>query len=338
MSSTPSEPPATTPRKKPWLVALKVIVSIALLAWVVRSAVGREGIDALVARIAAVDVRFFALAVLLQLTAVIAGTLRWQVLIAARGHTLPLPWLFRRYLVGRFFGAFMPSTTGLDLYRAYAVARATRAPVKGASTILAEKLAGLISMSIVCASLAPLGASRFFGIAAYVVLALVFVLAAAGLYAFERPARARGLLAPLPAKLRTKLEGILEAAGSERLRGARLAKCIGFGVVAHLAQSSVFVATGLALGVAASPLDLLVVGNAIVVGILVPISIGGLGVREGIAVVLLGTIGVGAADATLVALLGWLSGQLVAAIGGIVNLADRHAFADQQGSAEASAH
>ena len=61
---------------------------------------------------------------------------------------------------------------------------------------------------------------------------------------------------------------------------------------------------------------MLVVGNAIVIAVLLPLSIGGVGVREGVAVVLLATAGVSSTDAVLVALLGYLTGQVPALLGG----------------------
>jgi hypothetical protein len=77
-------------------------------------------------------------------------------------------------------------------------------------------------------------------------------------------------------------------------------------------------ATAMALGVDVSAATLLVVGNAIVLAVLLPVSVGGVGVREGVAVMLLATAGVTSTEAVLVALLGYLTGQVPALFGGVL--------------------
>jgi hypothetical protein len=83
----------------------------------------------------------------------------------------------------------------------------------------------------------------------------------------------------------------------------------------------VFFATARAIGLDASPVTLLIVGNAITLAVLLPVSVGGVGVREGVAVVLLSGVGVTSTDALLVALLGYLTGQVPALLGGGLSLA-----------------
>ncbi len=84
----------------------------------------------------------------------------------------------------------------------------------------------------------------------------------------------------------------------------------------------VFAATGTALGVDASLAELAIVGNAIVLATLLPISVGGFGVREGTAVALLAVVGVPAGEAVFVALLGYLAAQPPALVGGVLQLTE----------------
>lgn len=99
-----------------------------------------------------------------------------------------------------------------------------------------------------------------------------------------------------------------------------LVRAIALSLASHLLTSAVFAAAAAALGLEVSLLAVLVVGNAIVVATLLPVSVGGVGVREGVAVALLGTIGVSALDATLVALLGYLVGQVPGIMGFVLTL------------------
>ena len=66
------------------LFALKAIVSVALLGWVVHTALSRDGIDVLAARLGALDPLWIVAAVALQLVSVGAGVVRWRALLRAQ--------------------------------------------------------------------------------------------------------------------------------------------------------------------------------------------------------------------------------------------------------------
>lgn len=307
--------------RKRVLGALKVAVSLGLLAWVLRSAVARDGIDALGARVASLDVGALAMAALLHFASVGLGVVRWDVLLRERGLVLPGAFLARSYLVGRFAAAFTPSTAGLDVVRAIDVGRATGRPALSASVVAIEKAVGVLGLACVCAALALGGGEVLPRVPALLVAALAAVAALAGLALLARPARLAPLLRVLPRGPRARATTIIDALPAGGLAPSTLARAVLLGLAGHLCVSAVFVATGRALGVPVSDATLLVVGNAIVVATLLPISISGVGVREGVAVVLLARVGVSAADATLIALLGYLSGQLPAVVGGLLTLA-----------------
>jgi uncharacterized membrane protein YbhN (UPF0104 family) len=302
------------------LGALKVLVSVVLLAWVLRAVFAREGVDALGARFVALDGAAVVAAVLLHVLSVLLGIVRWDALLRARGHALRFVFLARSYLVGRFAGAFTPSTAGLDVVRTLDVRRATGSVTVGAAVLAAEKAVGVLGLALVCAALAVSGGEILPRGPALACAALAAVAALALLAALARPARLAPLFSPLPARMRGRVLAWLEALPPAGLAPRTLAKAVALGLCAHLAVSAVYVATGRALGVTASPLALLIVGNAIVVATLLPISVGGIGVREGVAVALLARIGVDPADATLLALLGYLTGQVPAVVGGLLTL------------------
>src|SRR5690606_27559309 len=150
-------------RRSRVLWVLKAGVSLGLLAWVLHEMLAREGVSALGERLSSLSWPFLAVAVGVQLTAVFAGILRWRTLLSAQGPHLPATWLTRSYLVGRFVGTFTPSTAGLDAYRAWDVAQKTGRRALAASTIVLEKLVGLLGLSLATLTLLPLGGTRFFG-------------------------------------------------------------------------------------------------------------------------------------------------------------------------------
>lgn len=305
------------------LSTVKATVSVALLGWVVHAALSRDGVDALGARLAGLSAPWLLVAAAVQMAAIGAGIARWRELLGAHRVSLPLSFLVRSYLVGRFVGTFTPSTTGLDAYRAFEVARATGRRGAAAGVLVTEKLIGLLGLSLACLLLLPLGGERFFGDGAWIGAASIGFASVVGLVVVRRPALASRALAVLPTQLRERASRLLSSLGAHGLDAPVIARSVGLSLSSHLLTSTVFVTTALALGLRADPVAVLMVGNAIVVATLLPISVGGVGVREGVAVALLGTIGVSATDATLVALLGFLVGQVPGIVGGLMSLAGR---------------
>jgi len=305
------------------LLAVKAAISVGLLAYLLSQIAAREGMGALGERLGALDPVAIAAALGLHAVAVIAGVARWRMLLDARGLGQPLPWLLRSFLIGRFVGAFTPSTTGLDGWRGYEIARRTGDVAGSAGVILVEKLVGIVGMAIVCAALAPLGVLDQLGPTALPMALGLAAIAATGVWVLASPSRIGALARIAPGPIRGKATKVATALAAGKLSGGRLAGAIALGIVQHLALSAVFAATGAALHVGVPLGTLLAVGNAITISVLLPISIGGVGVREGVAVALLSTVAT--SDAALIALLGWLTGQVPALIGGILLAMDRSA-------------
>lgn len=306
------------------LLAVKAAITIGLLAYLVSQIVAREGMSALGERLGGLDPVAIGVALALHAVSVLAGVARWRTLLDARDLRQPYPWLLRSFLIGRFVGAFTPSTTGLDGWRGYEVARKTGDVAGSAGVILVEKLVGIVGMALVCAALAPIGVIDRLGPGALPMALALASVAVIGVWVLASPARARSLAAIAPRPIRAKVTKLVEALAAGQLSRGRLTKAIGLGIVQHLALSAVFAATGAALHVDVPLGTLLAVGNAIVISVLLPLSIGGVGVREGVAVALLSS-SMPISDAALIASLGWLTGQAPALIGGVLLALDRSA-------------
>lgn len=312
-----TRPPAP-PRRRWILLGIKVAVTLSLLGWLVRQMLLRDGVDALIESASGLDPAWVAAAIALHFGAVTAGVLRWRTLLLARGVEQPLGVLFRSFLIGRFVGAFTPSTTGLDGYRLWDIGRRTGDYATSGAVILVEKLVGLVGMATVCLCLLPFGLAERLGLGGVLVAVGMASVALVGLFVLSSPARAARLAKLAPGPLRGRATKLAEAlAGGLRLGSTVRALALGIG--SHAFLSATFAASGLALGVEVAPLTLLAVGNAIVIAVLLPISIGGVGVREGAAVALLVAAGSGAVsttEAVMLALVGYLTGQAPALLGG----------------------
>jgi len=297
---------------------LKRLVSIGLLAVIVIGVARREGMGGFSERLASLELPWLALAAALAWVAALASARRWQRLLTLEGVERSAPWSLGSFLRGRFVGAFTPSTVGLDLYRLVDVGKGDRGAAGRA--LLVEKLYGLVALAMVSAALLPFGLRAHFGAAGSLLVLGLGLGSVLGVAMLERPALLVWLGRRLPRRL-----GAFALRAAEALRAGRPAlgervRLLGLGLVTHSATAAIFLATGSALGVEVGPLALVIVGNAIILATLLPISVGGVGVREGTAVAVLATQGVPAADAALLAFLGYLCAQPPALVGGLWHL------------------
>lgn len=292
---------------------LSVSLLVALVAWIAT----HDGVDSTLAALGRMDTRWFVAGIAVQLLAVAAGVVRWRVLLASQRVELGLSFLTRHYLIGRFVGVFTPSTLGLDGYRVLAASRETGRTAASARAVLIEKGLSFTALALTSFALLPLGAARFYGVGGLLASLALGVVALGGLLVMHRPDLLRALATHSPARLRAPLNKLLSALAADPVSPAQLVGACGLGTVTQLCSALTFVCTGLALGVSATLVELLVVGHAIVLAMLIPVSVAGAGLREGTAVAMLGLVGVPVGDALLVGVLGFVVTQPAAILGGI---------------------
>jgi uncharacterized membrane protein YbhN (UPF0104 family) len=204
------------------------------------------------------------------------SALRWRVLLAAAGVSVSLGRALRLYVLGYFFNFFLPTTVGGDIVRAVGFGRGTPLSVLGGS-ILVERLLGfgcLLVIGIAASfSLESLQMARNAlllagGLFAVGVLLLILV----PLPEVSRPGRVARILAGLR---RTALE--VRAYGfHSRALGIGLVLSLGW----QLSLVGVHVALSYGLGVVAPVRSLLALVPVTQAVTMIPVSLGGLGVRE----------------------------------------------------------
>jgi uncharacterized protein (TIRG00374 family) len=277
--------------------------------------------ERLVECIGKVNLEWFLLALLIQGVGILAGVIRWDLLLGGQQLHLPLGNLGGAYLVGRFFGSFLPSTIGLDAYRTYYAAVRTREVARCVAVTAVEKVIGLLALSALALAALPLGMRLLPQKALWTLGAILCapIIAAALLLfypgLFIRVARLFHRLG------RRWTEGIAkwsEAVGQFGAQRGRLLLATALGLVVHGANRALYIATARAVGAGVPSTEILFIGPLMIAATLVPISIAGIGVREGTYVFFLASVGVPTEQAVLLGFLGYLAGEIYSLIGGVV--------------------
>gem|GEM_PF-414297 len=298
------------------VAAIALAAVAALLDWPAAAAVW-----------AAADLAWLAAAVLLSLAGFVPAALRWTRLLATVHLHYPFLAAYRAYLVGVFCGLAMPGVIAGDAARIWLCTREAGAPLALAtSTVVAERVLGVAALlSILALGIGSVGGGAAAGIPGW--LPAVGVLFVAALLALPRclhwldrrwaaPAAAtRSLPAALLGRLRPAI-GALRGIGVTDLLLALLLS-IAFQLIDIVVVHTIGRALAIDLGL---PILLLTMPLVYLATVL-PLSPGGLGIREGTMAFVLAQSGIGSSAAALLALTVFLNRVLVGAAGGLAWLA-----------------
>lgn len=288
--------------------ALRLVAGVALVGLILRQ-VDLSGLAAVAPGPAAAGV---AVAAALLLAGQSFAALRWRVILGPGSP--PWRYLARLYLIGAFASLFLPTLVGGDALRAAAASRATGSAASAVTSVLLDRLLGVAAMLAYLAlgvAVAPAQAGamvagfRWAGGPGWLLPTLVIGgIAAAGL-ALTRSPRVR----------RAAAEGWTAVSGLARSP----ARAAAAGLLALVVQG-IYLVLWMAL---ARALDLplgapafLVAVPLVTLGSMLPVTLAGLGVREGAWLLLLRSSGIADARVVAFSLLYFVANLVVGAIGG----------------------
>jgi uncharacterized membrane protein YbhN (UPF0104 family) len=269
------------------------------------------------------------LALFFKAGGVFSSILRWRVLMKGQDLAVPLKVLIASFLEGRFFGTFTPSTIGLDAYRMYDMARYSGRTAASVSVILVDKVIGLFSLSFLVAITSFAGV-RFVGGKGVLSLFLIFC---APLSLSVLLLLYPGLLGRLTDVGRWRSAGwagkvgrFVETLTLYRRHRLLIAQAVGLGILVHLATTLMYYGTALSVQAPVRFWDILFVGPLMITATVIPLSIAGIGVREGTFAFFLTRVGVQAEAAILLAFLGFLVDGFISLFGVLIFVLRSHAY------------
>jgi glycosyltransferase 2 family protein len=250
-------------------------------------------------------------ALLCYVASQVVSSLRWQALAVPLGFHRPLRDYVSLYFVGAFFNLLLPTSVGGDVVRAWYLDAGSGKRWPAFLSVLADRLIGLFVLLVVAFTAAllvpqePLVRGAALGAGATAALGLAFfLLAPLGSGRTEVGRGVRGMVRQVVAVL-----------GLYR-RSPRLVLGVTFlSALIQVANAVLVWMLGQGAGLPL-PLDYCFVLMPLVALLtLLPISVGGLGVREGAVVVLLASRGIAAGQAVTLSLL-WFSVFVAAGLAG----------------------
>jgi uncharacterized membrane protein YbhN (UPF0104 family) len=274
----PGAPPPSG--RSRWSLVFKVAASAVLLGFLVRGLDFTRAVELL----GAVDPWLLALAVLVLVAVPAVSVPRWRAILRCLGHALPLSVIARALYIGAFFNQVLPSSIGGDAWRIWFCTRAGVPLGTATNSVLIERLVGLLAVLLCFCLTFPLLLGRvgddpvrwllwlIFASCFAAVLGLAFIAISASRLERFRPFR------PLAA---------LGVAVASVARSSDVPLLLWTGILGQLVAIIAFYLINLSVGVPLSFIDCATTLPPGLLVALVPISLGGWGVREGALIVLL---------------------------------------------------
>lgn len=225
--------------------------------------------------------------------------------------------LLAHYLLGFFYNHFLPSGFGGDVVRTGALVQGGQRLTQAANSVLMTRVAGLWSIVLLACFMVPVFAIQTGWQPAlpWILSALsAFVAALAGSVVLFGTS-AKFLVKILPARIQSWHRELQAYWGQPRLLLQALSLSFVIQILAVIVNTSMAQALGLPISFGMLMLTIPLVNLVI----LLPISIGGFGVREGAYFYLLSRFGVEAGQAVLLSLAVYVLLVMVAAVGAAIS-------------------
>ena len=305
-------------------IILRVGISVALLVFVF----GKVDRKALFQIIRGADIGLLSLAFLIFTLVYAVCLFRWEMLLKAVRVQLPVKRIIVSFSGGMFFNVFMPSTIGGDLVRGFDLAAHTKKGKEVVATVLLDRLSGYAGMVLV-AVVAIIFGYRLVQdrVVVLIVLATVALLALILLLLFNNfffSKINRFFHASNGSRLMTAIKNTHQELYYFRQRKRVLFLNLVYSIFVQVVAPVSYYLIAVALGIKTDIIYFFIFFPLIGAITLLPISIGGLGLRDATTIYFFAKAGMAKDAAFAISIMVFFYTLLLGALGGIIYVFTLH--------------
>lgn len=258
----------------------------------------------------------------------VLGSLQWWFLLDSEKIRLSWKRCLSFYYVGLFFNNFFIGSLGGDVFRMVDIRRYSRNGTGAVSTVMIDRFIGLFVLSgmAVFSSVWTLFRGKmhpdFLILMVVLICGWIFVILFMFNRTFARPF-AWLIRRIIPRRMAIKTREVydkIQAIGHER---GLLIRLIGLSVVVQSLRIMMHYAIAVSLDVKAAPLSFFLIVPIIAIVASLPISLGGIGLREQTGIILFAGIGIAALQAFTIEFMAYVLAVISSLPGGLIFLARR---------------
>ena len=304
-----------------WMLAAKVAFSLALFAFLFT----RVPLARVAETLRAARWSGLAAACAVLFLSNVLGSWQWDRLLKAVDLQIPFPKVLAYYHVGLFFNNFLPANIGGDIARVLDAARYGDTPGAAVSTVVLDRIIGTLALAGLALVTTVPAIDRFHLGVAYAALVVFFAVGVLMLWAVLHPRALPALERALSRIglrfLKPQLDYLAERFAGYRERARLFAGLLALAAVVQILRVGVHVLVARALGIQLPVTYFFLFVPLLAVIVSLPISLNGIGVREGAGMLLFGLVGVARAPAFSLQFTTYLVAVVVSLLGALVVLA-----------------
>ena len=296
----------------------KIVTSSILLFWLLH----RIGVDNILRQLRSADWPWIAVAVLVFAVSNVLGAMQWFLILRSQKVDLSFLHVLSYYHVGLFFNNFLIGYVGGDALRIYDVRRHSGDSTVAVSSVMFDRFVGFFVLTSIAMFVSFFGIQQLTSFkTVYLIGAILLIWASAFIVLFhEKTGLAVGrIFKPLlPNMLRQKVHGIYVAINKFRHHRLMLTEILGISILVQALRIITHYFAALSVGVHANVVYFFMFIPLVALFASLPISFGGIGVREQSGVTLFSTVGLVASKVVTFEFLAYIIGIVATIPGGIL--------------------
>jgi len=306
-------------KKNILIFSIKFLFSALIIAFIL---IYKTSIKDIFTVLKQVDLFWILLSFSLHSLGLLISAIRWQILIQAQGDSVPMIFLAKSYLVGTFFNNFLPTRFGGDVVRIWDGSRYSQTILKSSAIVLVERLTGIIVLLGFAFTSSLFRLDMTGKVPVIWVSLIISFLGLTAIAVFFMPYTTR-ILKIIPDKgILTKVkQKILEFRGivfKYKKKKQQLLKAFFWAFLLQVNVILHYFLIGKALHLNISLLDYFIFIPIVLLILIIPITINGLGLREGSYIEIFKFYGISANVAFSFSLIDVVFGIILGIVGGII--------------------
>ena len=307
--------------KKLILLLVRIVISVSLIVFLVKTQF--KDIRSALEIIKSVNKPLLILSLSTHIFGIWITAVRWNTLLGTQKVKLGTTTLTLTVLIGFFFNNFLPTSIGGDVFRTYDAAKKANIPIEtSASIIIVERFSGIISASTYAIIALFLGFTAIGNRSFIIPVIIFFIICIIIAFFILNPSmfRLNKLINRIKflKKVKEKLANIYFTFLSFKKFKWVLVRVMIYSFLLQFAVILNYFLAAKSLGINLNLTAFIFIVPVVTIIAMVPISIGGIGIRENTLVFIMTAMGVGSEQAALCALLIFSMLIFIGIIGGII--------------------
>jgi len=306
--------------KKAILLVARVVISVSLIVFLIKTQL--KDFQSIIGILKSSDKVLLLLSLSTHVFGIWITAVRWKVLLSTQKVRLGTDTLTVTVLIGYFFNNFLPTSIGGDVFRTYDASKKANIPLStSASVIIVERFSGVVSAVTYAVAALFLGFTAIGNQSVIIPIVIFFVITVILAFLIINPSVFRldkiSNKFKFMLKLRRKLSNVYKTLMSFKKYKLVLIKTLVFSFLLQFAVILNYYLAARALGIDLTLAAFIFIVPVVSTITMIPISIGGIGIRENSLVFIMVAMGIANEKAFLCSLLILFMLILIGMVGGI---------------------